>query len=409
MNNNIIRNVTVTVDMNRMNRVVNTRAVFNQRDVKTAVILCNIDMGGLVNLSNCTVKADILKPDGTNVVTLCQILDEEKGLVAIGLNNQCLSAIGEVRCELSIQSESQTLYSPVLVYNVVDNLFDLENEEITSQNDYPILSQLISLVQNIETELEGLELVIQTNELDRNNSEKIRKQNEILRQEYYEQVKNDIENMNRIFNEKVDVISSELERLDSDVSNSIGKLNDTITDIQNSFYEISNSFDGMIEIFNSKIEGIDDKLVIFDSKILEINTTMSECIDSTDANISKMNETIDSNINRMDDAVNTFITDIKTSNDNSVINMKNVIDEKIIEISNNLDNINTTISDKMTYVDDVLTTKIDNVENTISIIEVNESSRIQAEKDRETRYNNLISKFTIVETDISDIISMIGG
>lgn len=124
MNNNIIRNVSVKVDMNRMNRVINTRATFNQRDVKTAVILCNLDMGGNINLSNCTVRAEILKPDGTKVITLCQILDEENGLVAVGLNNQCLSVIGEVRCELIVQSESQVLYSPVLIYNVIDNLFD---------------------------------------------------------------------------------------------------------------------------------------------------------------------------------------------------------------------------------------------------------------------------------------------
>lgn len=159
MNNNIIRNVSVKVDMNRMNRIVNTRATFNQKDFKTAVILCELIMGENINLSNCIVRAEILKSDGTNVVTICQIIDEERGLVAIGLNEQCLSVIGEVRCELIIQSDNQTLYSPVLIYNVVDNLFDSENENIQSQNDYPILSQLISKIQNMEKRLEYLESI----------------------------------------------------------------------------------------------------------------------------------------------------------------------------------------------------------------------------------------------------------
>ena len=364
MNNNIIRNVTVTVDMNRMNRVVNTRAVFNQRDVKTAVILCNIDMGGLVNLSNCTVKADILKPDGTKVVTLCQILDEEKGLVAIGLNNQCLSAIGEVRCELSIQSESQTLYSPVLVYNVVDNLFDLENEEITSQNDYPILSQLISLVQNIEDELEALELIIQTNELDRNTNEETRKQNELLRQEYFKKVKSDIAEMNNIFDTKVQLVSSELERINTDVYNSINEINETISEVEITATSMNN-------IFDSKVNMVDSKISSFESKIVEVNQTISSCNNATETNINKMTS-----------ATNSFISNMQTTIDGSV----EKVDAKCLEVTN-----------KMLSVDEV-----------VSTIESNENDRIQAEKDRVENYNYLVSSFNVSDSDINDIINMIG-
>ena len=397
MNNNIIRNVTVTVDMNRMNRVVNTRAVFNQRDVKTAVILCNIDMGGLVNLSNCTVKADILKPDGTNVVTLCQILDEEKGLVAIGLNNQCLSAIGEVRCELSIQSESQTLYSPVLVYNVVDNLFDLENEEITSQNDYPILSQLISLVQNIETELEGLELVIQTNELDRNNNEEIRKQNEILRQAYLEKIKTDIIEINDIFEEKVQLISSELERINTDVSNSIKEIDETILEVENMATSMNNIFDSKVELVNSKV-------VLLDSKLSEINQTIIDCNDATETNINKMTHT-----------TNSFISNIQTTMDNSILNMKTSVSEKITEMetttNNVINSIDDTINNSVKKVDMKcleVTNKMTEVDEVITTIEHNEADRIQAEMDRENNYNELVSIFDVLDSDVDDIINMIG-
>lgn len=397
MNNNIIRNVTVTVDMNRMNRVVNTRAVFNQRDVKTAVILCNIDMGGLVNLSNCTVKADILKPDGTNVVTLCQILDEEKGLVAIGLNNQCLSAIGEVRCELSIQSETQTLYSPVLVYNVVDNLFDLENEEITSQNDYPILSQLISLVQNIETELEALEIVIQTNELDRNNNEEIRKQNEILRQAYLEKIKTDIIEINDIFEEKVQLISSELERINTDVSNSIKEIDETILEVENMATSMNNIFDSKVELVNSKV-------VLLDSKLSEINQTIIDCNDATETNINKMTHT-----------TNSFISNIQTTMDNSILNMKTSVSEKITEMesttNNVINSIDDTINNSVEKVDMKcleVTNKMTEVDEVITTIENNEADRIQAEMDRENNYNELVSIFDVLDSDVDDIINMIG-
>ena len=397
MNNNIIRNVTVTVDMNRMNRVVNTRAVFNQRDANTAVILCNINMGGLVNLSNCTVKADILKPDGTKVVTLCQILDEEKGLVAIGLNDQCLSAIGEVRCELSIQSESQTLYSPVLVYNVVDNLFDLENEEITSQNDYPILSQLISLVQNIETELEALEIVIQTNELDRNNNEEIRKQNEILRQAYLEKIKTDIIEINDIFEEKVQLISSELERINTDVSNSIKEIDETILEVENMATSMNNVFDSKVELVNSKV-------VLLDSKLSEINQTIIDCNDTTETNINKMTHT-----------TNSFISNIQTTMDNSILNMKTSVSEKITEMetttNNVINSIDDTINNSVEKVDMKcleVTNKMTEVDEVITTIEHNEADRIQAEIDRENNYNELVSIFDVLDSDVDDIINMIG-
>lgn len=397
MNNNIIRNVTVTVDMNRMNRVVNTRAVFNQRDVKTAVILCNIDMGGLVNLSNCTVKAEILKPDGTNVVTLCQILDEEKGLVAIGLNEQCLSAIGEVRCELSIQSETQTLYSPVLVYNVVDNLFDLENEDITSQNDYPILSQLISLVQNIETELEALEIVIQTNELDRNNNEEIRKENEILRQAYLEKIKTDIIEINDIFEEKVQLISSELERINTDVSNSIKEIDETILEVENMATSMNNIFDSKVELVNSKV-------VLLDSKLSEINQTIIDCNDTTETNINKMTHT-----------TNSFISNIQTTMDNSILNMKTSVSEKITEMetttNNVINSIDDTINNSVEKVDMKcleVTNKMTEVDEVITTIEYNEADRIQAEIDRENNYNELVSIFDVLDSDVDDIINMIG-
>lgn len=397
MNNNIIRNVTVTVDMNRMNRVVNTRAVFNQRDDKTAVILCNLNMGGAINLSNCTVKADILKPDGTNVVTLCQILDEENGLVAVGLNNQCLSAIGEVRCELSIQSESQVLYSPVLIYNVVDNLFDLDNEVITSQNEYPVLSQLIVQVQNVENDLEALELIIETNELDRNSNEEIRKNNEQLRQEYLKKVKEDLIEINDIFEDKIQIISSEIDRLNTEVLNSISDIDEAITEVE----KISNS---ILSLFNNKLEDINEHLQMYDVKINEINQTIEDCTSITNENVRKMTE-----------STNNFMINIQNTVDES-INISNItIDRKIKELektsSDTITNINNTMSENYNQVNDKcveVNNKINEVNSIISNVETNESDRIQAEKDREDNYNRLVSAFKLTESDITDIMSMIG-
>lgn len=385
MNNNIIRSVTVTVDMNRMNRSINTKAVFNQRDVETAVILCYLNMGGPLNLSDCTVMASILKPDTTNVTTLCQILDEEKGLIAIGLNEQCLSAIGEVRFELSIHSETQVLYSPVIIYNVIDNLFDIEDSIITSQNDYPILSQLITQIKTTENRLKELEALLQSNENERNSSEytrgisevvrienesnrlnselernasedirksnelnrdtneTLRKENEVVRQKYIEQVKVDIRNMTEIFDSKNQLISSELERINTDVNESIDRINSNILEFQNRVNQMSEEFDYKSATF-------DDRLSIFDSKITSIDNKLS------------------------------------------------IFDTYVKKIDNAIAGIDEVVSNKMTQID-----------NTIIDIESREKERIQAEKDRETNYNNILPSFIIVDTDIDDILDMIGG
>ena len=383
MNNNIIRSVTVTIDMNRMNRSINTKAVFNQRDVETAVILCYLNMGGPLNLSDCTVMASILKPDTTNVTTLCQILDEEKGLIAIGLNEQCLSAIGEVRCELSIHSETQVLYSPVLIYNVIDNLFDIEDSIITSQNDYPILSQLITQIKTTENRLKELEALLQSNEdetnsseytrgvseiarienennrlnnelkrnesenirksneLNRDTNESLRKDNEVVRQKYIEQVKVDIRNMTEIFDSKNQLISSELERINTDVNESIDRINSNILEFQNRVNQMSEEID---EVVSNKMINVD-----------EVITNKMSYIDS--------------------------------------------------ELSNELNNFNGTINTKMTQIDNTI---IDIESREKERIQA-EKERIQAEKDRETNYNSILSSFIIVNTDIDDILNMIGG
>lgn len=153
MNQNIIRNIIVDIDMKRVNRTINTKATFNQKDDRTAVLICRVKMDGVMDITDCVVTAEILKPDMTTAIVKCQILDPINGVIAIGLTPQCLLVSGTVKCELNIQSDSQTLYSPVLLYTVVDNLFDISTDEVISTNEYPILKQLILEVENLKKEL----------------------------------------------------------------------------------------------------------------------------------------------------------------------------------------------------------------------------------------------------------------
>ena len=358
MNQNILRRVNVSVDMKRINRVVNTRATFNQRDVKTAVLLCNLSMDEPLKLSECTVTADVLKPDGTEVVVLCQILDEEKGVVAVGLTNQCLMVPGEVRCELTVRSNTQTLYSPVLIYNVNDNLFDMDDEDLTSLDEYPVLTQLISEVQTIQQTLYALEVLIQTNEADRDSNENIRQENEDARQRYITQVKEQFSQMVKTFDEKVALVNSEVAKMNTTLNDKIlevdNKVNVKITEINNTINNINAIFDSKVSLIDTKISAVNTKLSDMDKSMRDMNTLTT----------NKIND----------------MTKIITDN-------TNFVNEKCKEIDVTISNTNTLISD----------------------VEIAETSRNQAEIDRQTSHDALIVELEVTSDDIDDIIGMIGG
>lgn len=202
----LLRGRIVQVDMYKLNRIINSKAVFNQKDVKTATLVCQLYMDDILDLTDCAVSAEILKPDETTVVQKAQILDARNGIVAVGLTEQCLSAIGQVECELVVQTESQMLYSPKISYLVVDNLFDTEGVEST--DELPVLNVLIGEVLNMQKELGVLETIINDNESIRNTQEE-------NRQLYIESIKSDFKNMKDIFNEKIAEVDAKISEIDN--------------------------------------------------------------------------------------------------------------------------------------------------------------------------------------------------
>ncbi|MFR2314932.1 BppU family phage baseplate upper protein, partial [Terrisporobacter sp.] len=193
---NLLRGKYITVNMNSLNEKINSKAIFNQKDVETAVILCKLEMENTVDLTDCDVRVEILKPDDTKVVKECEIVDKQNGLVVIDLSSQCLAAIGEVVCELVIQYETQVLYSPRITYTVVDNLFD--EVDYVSVDEYPILNQLIEKVREVEKELDTLETKVEENETTRIENEAQRIKNETTRVEEFKNIKNEYETYKRV-------------------------------------------------------------------------------------------------------------------------------------------------------------------------------------------------------------------
>ena len=168
INQELLRTTALTIEMKNMRKKINSKAVFNQRDIRTAMLLCQLTMDGeSIDLTDCTISAEILKPDGKTVIQKGQVVDAISGTVAIGLTEQCLSSIGEVSCEIIVQYGNQILYSPKISYIVVDNLFD--TTQIESTDELPILNVLIAEVQNIQSNMVLLETTLTANEEGRKN------------------------------------------------------------------------------------------------------------------------------------------------------------------------------------------------------------------------------------------------
>ena len=168
INQELLRTTALTIEMKNMRKKINSKAVFNQRDIRTAMLLCQLTMDGeSIDLTDCTISAEILKPDGKTVIQKGQVVDAISGTVAIGLTEQCLSSIGESSCEIVVQYDNQILYSPKISYIVVDNLFD--TTQIESTDELPILNVLIAEVQSIQSNMVLLETTLTANEEGRKN------------------------------------------------------------------------------------------------------------------------------------------------------------------------------------------------------------------------------------------------
>ena len=168
INQELLRTTALTIEMKNTRKKINSKAVFNQRDIRTAMLLCQLTMDGeSIDLTDCTISAEILKPDGKTVIQKGQVVDAISGTVAIGLTEQCLSSIGDVSCEIIVQYGNQILYSPKISYIVVDNLFD--TTQIESTDELPILNVLIAEVQNIQSNMVLLETTLTANEEGRKN------------------------------------------------------------------------------------------------------------------------------------------------------------------------------------------------------------------------------------------------
>ena len=273
-NDRIIKSYSISLYLKEMNKIHKTKAIFNQADRKTSIIIVQLLEDKIskipIDLTGSKVVAKIMKSDNTTSDILCSILDKENGYVAIGLTEQALLALGENIVELEVQYNSQILYTPKMSYTVVDNLYD-ESELIISQDEFPVLNSLIANVQIVENELASLEMVLNNNENVRNSNEEVRKSNEITRNNDFEDIKNRINNLVDSANEKIEEMNNSIENSENAIVLEINKINSTL---------------------NAKAKEVDNKINEVNSKIQEVNTFLNNSNETIDACVLKINNKI---------------------------------------------------------------------------------------------------------------------
>ena len=446
INQNILRKVDVKVGMKRMGKTIRTGAVFNQKDSKTSILMCTILFNGNVDLTGCNVIANILKPDGTKVVQAGQVVDAENGLVAIGLTEQCLSAVGEVLCELVIQSDTQVLHSPQMSFDVVDNLFDLEDEEIESNNEFPVLNGLIRDVQQIK------DYVLELNEVITSN-EDIRQGNETQRQEFAEKLKNDFDELLEGYNEKAVLIDSEIKRLTKDVGGKLDEVNVKIAEVNDLLVYADTSIKNSIATCRQKIQEVDstvaDKMDYVDYFINKKNTELKNKVDEVNTKITEFGEEIAYKFNNINSTLNKKVEEVnqKLVDANTFLNEKSVevdkkfnkksaeidvyinskmsevdskmldhsnefnakvseVDEKLVEATDKISEINSTINDNVSLVDRKIVELDNNIRQANSTIDENVQLVESKINDISSVMNNKISEVDIsVENKIGEINS----
>ena len=422
INQELLRTTALTIEMKNMRKKINSKAVFNQRDIRTAMLLCELKMDGEpIELTGCTVSAEILKADGKTVIQKGQIVDEANGVVAIGLTEQCLSSIGEASCEIVVQHDRQILYSPKISYIVVDNLFD--TEMIQSTDEFPILNILIAEVQKVQSDLSVLETVITANENTRNSNEEERKSNEEERITKFTKIEEDFDGIVNTNTSKVQEVNDKI----IEINGRIVVINDTLS---SAVSQMEDTLENVEQSANQKIQEVNEKLI-------EVDTTLSRLISNVDDKLESVDNTLNEKLNEVDLSLNNKLEEItnlvnsrldgynaKISEINNKINEMNTTKQELIdEVSKNISKINETLDDSVKNIKTTLSSEVEKVNEKIlgydnKVVEVNElilnvgtaeEDRIQAEMNRENTFNNIVAELEVNQSDIDEILGMIGG
>ena len=122
----MLRKYNVNIDFGKnLDKVINSKAHFNEKDRFTSVFLCHLKMNDkAIDITDCTVSADVMVNEGDYKTAVCletTIVDAKNGIVAFGLAEELMNA-GTKRFQVHINHKQQIIHSPMVEYTIVKGL-----------------------------------------------------------------------------------------------------------------------------------------------------------------------------------------------------------------------------------------------------------------------------------------------
>lgn len=170
MKNYEIKLGSISVDFSKENDIsLYNNLAFSNMDINTAFLEIELlNRGRAINLDGYNIIINIVKENGNKVVTDCDIIDSEKGLIEIALTPQMLSSRHNF-LEISLIKDNTQLISPIVRYRTTKSLIsEIDSDDIEESNDYVILIGLIETVENLKEDYRAIveELEVTQNDID---------------------------------------------------------------------------------------------------------------------------------------------------------------------------------------------------------------------------------------------------
>lgn len=324
MRNYITKTYPLVIDFLKYNTQENVdKFIYSEKDTNTAFINATLKMNDeKIDLTNYdSVVLGVKKNDGYKVIDQCTILDAVNGQIEIPFNLTSLSSIGMNQFNIALYKGNTILESPKFYYNVVETMID--GDSVATDDNYPILIQLLTQVNEAITKVEGLETkVIEADNLISENertrianeegrcaAEVVREQLEASRQESFSTMQSTVESkIIEIDGNEVIRIASENERIAAENLRKSTMLENQVK-------------------FDSYQTQFDNKILEVDNKTSEFETIKTEVIQVKNDTIAVKDETVV--VKNNTDAIRVATEETKSQAENKIVEVEGRM--KVIE------------------------------------------------------------------------------
>lgn len=218
-----------------------------------------------LNLSGHDVLIIAAKPDGTEIINDCTMIDSELGLVKFEITEQMSLVHGDVVCQLKIYKDERLLSSKTFYIPVTKAICP---KQMTSSNEYQTLISALNSVNGLKVEIQNLKTDYDA-KFTKVNSQLSSLENLI------NQTDTKIENLKIDYNGKFGEVNNHLSSLENRVSENNTKIQNLKTDCNNKFNEVNTQLSNLENSVSRNESKINSLTADTTKKFTEVNAKVS--------------------------------------------------------------------------------------------------------------------------------------